>query len=258
MLSVQRRARILAILESETAATVRDLAQRLSVAESTIRRDLDKLEQQNCLTRTYGGAICDRNGHDSGQRNYDVLANTHRHNEKARIGERAAQMIHDYEAVFLDSGTTIEAMLPYLTDREGVTVVTCSLRIAMELAKLPHVTTIIVGGQVHSQTLSATGLLALRAMEAFQLHSAKAFIGVRGVTAGQGLTNRVSDRIPVKQLAMAQAREVIVVADGSKVGALAPSQVAPLSAVDCLITDTTAPPGECDAIRATGVEVLVV
>jgi DeoR/GlpR family transcriptional regulator of sugar metabolism len=260
MLSIQRHTEILAILARESVATVRALAQQLGVAESTVRRDLDVLEEQGLLKRTYGGAML----HDAAQTESIASACpdsqrevTHADN-KEKIGRAAAALVKDNEAIFLDSGTTTACIVPHILDRKGLTVVTCDLNIAVCLAQNDAIATIVIGGELHIPTMSFTGSLAQKSMELFDLHFSKAFIGVRGVAAAYGITNRVGERIPVKQLAIQRAREVIVVADGSKIGALAPSQVAPITAMHHLVTDSSAPTAECEAIAAQGVDVIVV
>ncbi len=260
MLSIQRHTEILAILARESVATVHTLAQQLSVAESTVRRDLDILEEQGLLKRTYGGAML------SGVTPTEPLAPTcpdaqrevPNADAKEKIGQAAAALVKDNEAIFLDSGTTTACIVAHILDRKGLTVVTCDLNIAVCLSQNDAISTIVIGGELHIPTLSFTGSLAQKAMELFDLRFSKAFIGARGIAAAYGITNRVGERIPVKQLAIQRAREVIVVADGSKIGALAPSQVAPITAMHHLITDSSAPVAECAAIAALGVDVIVV
>jgi len=260
MLSIQRHTEILAILARESVATVRALAQQLGVAESTIRRDLDILEEQGQLKRTYGGAMT----LNAAPTEFPTLACPELQREvshadnKERIGRAAATLVKDNEAIFLDSGTTTACIVPHILDRKGLTVVTCDLNIAVCLSQNEAISTIVIGGELHIPTLSFTGSLAQKSMELFDLRFSKAFIGARGVAAAYGITNRVGERIPVKQLAIQRAREVIVVADGSKIGVLAPSQVAPITAMHHLVTDSSAATAECAAIAGMGVDVIVV
>ena len=259
MLPIQRHQRIISILEREAVVTVSRLAQQLDVAESTIRRDLDALETEGLIKRTFGGAVL--NQPKSGPEDSACLELDPKivHPQaKEQIGRAAAAMIADNEAIFLDSGSTTACIVPHILDRQGLTVITCDLNIAVCLSRSANISTIVIGGELHVPTLSFTGLLAQKAMELFDLNFSKAFIGARGVAAAYGITNRVSERIPIKRLAIQRAREAIVVADGSKIGTLAPSQVSPITAMRCLITDASAPKAEREAIAAKGVEVIVV
>ncbi len=259
MLPIQRHQRILVMLEREPVVTVGQMAQQLHVAESTIRRDLDALEAQGLIKRTFGGAVLSQFRATAEEAACLELEQKIAHQEaKEQIGRAAAEMIADNEAIFLDSGTTTAQIVPHILERQGLTIVTCDLNIAVCLARSPNISTVVIGGELHVPTLSFTGLLAQKAMELFDLHFSKAFIGVRGVAAAYGITNRVSERIPLKRLAIQRAREVIVVADGSKVGMLAPSQVAPITSMTYLITDATAPASERAAIAVQGVKVIVV
>jgi len=259
MLPIQRHQRILAMLEREPVVTVGQMAKQLNVAESTIRRDLDTLESEGLVKRTFGGAVLSPSRSAIEESACLELEQKVTHQEaKERIARAAAAMIADNEAIFLDSGTTTARIVPHILDRQGLTIVTCDLNIAVCLSRSPNISTVVIGGELHVPTLSFTGLLAQKAMELFDLNFSKAFIGARGVAAAYGITNRVSERIPLKRLAIQRAREVIIVADGSKIGMLAPSQVAPITSTTYLITDASAPTAERAAIAGRGVKVIVV
>ena len=244
------------MLGRDSTVVVREVAERLGVAQSTVRRDLDALESRGLLTRIFGGAMLQgKSGlpvplFDARECAYE--------GEKERIGQAAAALVGDHEAIFVDSGTTTAMMVPALCQKHGLTVVTCDLAIALRLAGAAGVTTILIGGELHGPTLSCTGTLASRAIEMYDLYFLKSFIGVRGVSAAAGLTNRAHERVPVKRLAIERAREVIVLADSSKVGTLAPFQVAPARAMHHLITGSSAPAAEREAITALGIAVTVV
>jgi len=255
MLPTQRQQEILEMLGRDSTVVVREVAARLGVAESTVRRDLDALEAKGLVTRIFGGATL----HEKSPWSlplFDARECAHEA-EKERIGQAAAALVADYEAIFVDSGTTTATMVPHLAGKRGLTVVTCDLAIALRLASVEGVTTVLIGGELHGSTLSCIGSLASRAMEMYDLYFTKSFIGVRGVSASVGLTNRAPERVAMKRLAIARAREVIVVADGSKVGTLAPFQVAPARAMHHLLTGESASPAELQALVALGIQVSV-
>lgn len=256
MLPVQRHRQILDILEREAVASVRAMAEELEVAESTIRRDLDTLEAKGLVKRTYGGALLltDDQVHEPPFLERQIM----HHEEKDRIGQAAAALVANEEAIFLDGGTTTECIVPYLVERRGLTVVTCGLNIAVRLSMSVHITTILVGGELHVPSLSFAGVLAQKAMELYDLRFSKAFIAAGGVSAQYGITNRIIERIPMKRLAIQLAREVIVVADGSKIGKVVLGQVVPVTAMHRLITDESAPQPEREAIADQGVVITVV
>lgn len=255
MHSAQRHREILDLLAQSSVATVHDMAERLGVAESTVRHDLDALEARGFIKRTHGGAVLAPANRAPEPLDTDRQSHP---DEKERIGRAAAALVCDNEAIFLDSGTTTEAMVPYLHGRRGLTIVTCGLNIAMQLTACPDIATIVVGGELHVPTMSFVGLLTLKAMELYTVNLTKAFIGVRGISARQGITNRAVERVPLKRLAIQRASEVIVVVDGSKVGVSELWQIAPVTAMNRLITDESAPLAEREAISALGITVTVV
>ena len=256
MLPAQRQQEILDMLGRDSTVVVREVAARLGVAQSTVRRDLDALEARGLLTRIFGGAMV--HAQDARTMPLRAARECAHEAEKERIGRAAAALVADDDAIFLDSGTTTAAMAPYLCDKQGLTVVTCDLAIALRLACAGSVTTILIGGELHGPTLSCTGSLASRAMQMYDLYFTRSFIGVQGVSAAAGLTDRAPERVPIKRLAIERARQVIVLADGSQVGTLAPFQVAPTGAMQRLITTDSAPQDECEALEALGIVITVV
>jgi len=233
---------------------VQDLAKRTNVHESTIRRDLDELEAQGLVRRIHGGAILEIQSQIEPP--FELRQISHEE-EKDLVGRAAAELVKDGEVIFIDGGTTTQFIVPYLLDRQNLTVVTCGLNIACALASSRDISTIVVGGELHVESQSFAGPLTLEALEIYGIRCDLAFIGTGGVSAKHGVTNRILDRIPLKRKAMEISHQAAVVADGSKIGVVTLGLVAPIESVHHLVTDKSAPERELEEIAARGVEIKI-
>lgn len=254
MVDRPRHVHILDILREESAALVRDLAKRINVSESTIRRDLDELEAQGWVRRIHGGAILETQSQIEPP--FQLRQISHKE-EKDLIGRAAAKLVRDGEVIFIDGGTTTQFIVPYLFDRQNLTVVTCGLNIAIALSGSKDISTIVVGGELHVESQSFAGPLALETLQIYGIRCDRAFISAGGVSAKHGVTNRILDRIPLKRKAMEISHQVAVVADGSKIGVVTLGHIAPIDSVHHLITDNSAPGRELNEIAVRGVEIKI-
>jgi DeoR family fructose operon transcriptional repressor len=254
MARVKRQRGILEWLKQEPIVMVRDMADRYNVAESTIRRDLEQLQERGLIDRAHGCAI----SKDESSGGSPFSARTTLNIEaKQASGQAASMMIHPGETVFIDGGTTTEYILPNILHLEGLTIVTCGLNIVLRLLENPQIRTILIGGLV---TLPSMSLIPLHRNDYNQLSELrvdKAFISASSVSAEYGVMNSFLDRIPTKRMALEISKQAIVVVDGSKVGKISLGEIAPISDFDFLATDATAPQDELEKIRALNVVVLV-
>jgi len=247
-----RHLNILNILKESPTASIKVLADRLDISQSTIRRDLDELAAQGLIRRVFGGAILERQNWNEPP--FELREILHSQ-EKDKICRRAAEMITDGDIVFIDGGTTTQFIVPYLASKKNLAVVTCGLNIAYELNRLEGVTTYVVGGELHKDSHSISGALALAVLDVYNIRCTKALITANAVSAEHGVTNRFLDRIPLKRKGMEISQKSFVLADGSKIGAIAIGQIAPITDFSALITDASAPEAELAAIRALGVDI---
>ena len=238
----ERQQRILEILRDEGKVSVDLLADVFAVSAPTIRADLGALENKRLLRRTHGGAIPLET--TLFEPPFGVREQTQRE-EKRRIARIAASRVRDNETVLLDAGTTVTEMARFLLERRGLTVVTNSLPTAFELGEAESINVILIGGQLHPERRAMLGPLASGFLRDMRLD--RAFIGVNGVSEDAGYTVVDFDAAQVKRAMMACAREVVVVADHSKIGEATFASVGPLSCAQVLITDA---PIEREELRA--------
>jgi len=249
-----RQRQLLDILRHTPAVAVSELARKFNVSESTIRRDLIKLQRDGIVRRVHGGAIV--GDHFVHEPPFEIRKITHQ-DEKARVGKAASTIVNDGMTIFIDGGTTTPFIVPHLRGRKDLTVVTVGLNVAYELSSLPSINTIQIGGELHIETQTFAGPLSLIALESFGLRCDLAFISAVGVAAEFGATNQILDRIPQKQKAIQLSHRVAIVVDGSKIGRVALARIISIEDIDVLVTDPSAPRGELDAIRRLGPKIII-
>jgi DeoR/GlpR family transcriptional regulator of sugar metabolism len=247
----QRRSAIMSHLAETGEVTIADLALTLGVSEMTIRRDLELLELEGLARRVRGGAISTvSRSHEPAfaVRAMDARA------EKEAIGKAAAGLLEDGDTAIIDVGTTTLELARNLHKHRRVTVVTSSILIAAELGHATDVRVIVTGGVLRHGELS---LIGPSAEEPFrELNCDVAFLGVAGVDAAKGLTEYNLDDARIKRAALGAARRCIVLADRSKLGRVALALVAPLSAVDTLVTDAPADHPTVAAAVEMGIQIV--
>ncbi len=253
MLPDERRQAILRILEqSETGtASVPVLAAAFVVSEMTIRRDLDWLQSRSRVNRIHGGAMLAPGAFGEAPLHKRIdLADP----EKQSIGWAASQWVKDGERIILDAGTTTHQIVRHLGTRQALTVITTAMPIAQDLAQFPHITTIILGGLLKHGELCTVGPLVTR--ELARLSADKVFLSAAGFDLSRGITDPDMSEAEVKEAMIRAATQVILVADSSKWGHASLTHVAPLSAIDVLITDRHLPDDAVIAIESQGINVV--
>ena len=250
----ERRARILEYITQAGRASVVDLSRQFSVSEVTIRADLQALAEQKLVLRTHGGAV------PANSRLLDDLSLAIRRKqqvlEKSRIGEAAARMIADGDAVFLDSSSTALAIAQNLRDHHDLTIITNSLAIASELLAAPGVTVVMPGGRLRRDTASVVGPDGLNTLRKYNIQ--KGFFGAHGLSLPEGLTDVSEAEAEFKQPVVTLCRRVIAVLDATKWGRIGLASFAAPEDINCVITDSHAPAEMVDAVRQIGIEVVLV
>lgn len=253
----ERHRRIVEAVEADGDVTVSTLAVSLGVSEMTVRRDLQELEEAGLLRRVHGGAtkhLGRAYAPPFGTRELQAPE------QKQALGRAAAELVGDGDAIGLDVGSTVLAMVPFLASRaDNLTVVTASLRVAVEIAgrltPRQRLRLVATGGVLHPEELSLTGQMATDAFRSVRLDTA--FVGVGGLDPQEGATEFDLEDAQVKRGMIASARRVVVLADSTKLGRVCFAAVCPTSRIDVLVTDEAADPDILERIRATGIEVAV-
>ena len=255
----QRWTALLDLLPGDGHLSVAEAAQALGVSQATIRRDMDQLARQQLVTRTRGGMIA---GHVS----YDLPLRykTARHApQKQRIGRAAAALVAAGATVALNGGTTTSevaralATRPDLQDGTGtpvVTVVTNAMNIANELAVRPHIKIVVTGGVARSQSYELIGPYATLVLE--QLALDWAILGVDALDPVAGATAHHEGEASISHLMATRAAQVMIVADGSKLGQRAFARVCGLDEIDVIVTDRDATAASLTPFTDRGIRVI--
>ncbi len=220
-------------VKAHSRASVRKLCNLFDVSESTVRRDLTELEKRKLLKRTHGGAICMESV--GMEQTYNEKKDFFRE-EKECIAAKAVSLIEDGDSILIDSGTTTLYMASRLSTFKQLTVVTNSVHLMQQLANLPNVTLISVGGTLRSNTMALVGPVTEENLARIRVD--KAFMAVNGFSADVGLTTPNMLEASTKHKMMQVAEQVYVLADHSKIGRVSFAKFGSLSDIDGCITST--------------------
>ncbi len=249
----ERRQEILLLLQEQGRVGVADLSRRFGVSEVTIRGDLQALAHERLIVRTHGGAVLASEG-------ISELALTMRRRrqapEKVRIGQAAAALVADGDAIFLDSSSTSLAIAQHIKDRRHMTVITNGLEVARELFDAPEIKLVLLGGLLERVTSSVVGGYGISEIQRF--HIEKGFFGAHGIEPVAGLTDVSADEAAVKRPLVSLCRQAIAVLDATKWGRVGLASFAELPQLSQIVTDGGAPAALVAHVRGLGIDVNIV
>ncbi len=252
-MTVQRRAKILELIEQQGQVQVSALSNAFKVSSVTIRNDLAHLEKKNLLIRTRGGAI-------RPQRvavDFKITEKAQKHfKEKQAIGRKAAELIQDGDTIILDSGTTTLEIAKNLGHFRELTVITNALNIAHLLADFQNIRVIVPGGILRKNALSLVGPTAESAIKNYFCD--KLFLGVDGIDADFGISTPNVEEAYLNRIMIEISREVFVVTDSSKFNKRSFAFIAPMNQIHTVITDHNIPSTEKEKMEKIGVQVIEV
>lgn len=208
-----RRKRILEQLRLEGKVSVTRLSQVLDVTPVTIRNDLAAMEQEGQLIRIQGGAVQIRgSGAFSGVRPAeDAYAEA-----KRSIAQAAARQVRDGETLLINSGTTTEYVAEALSIRRNLNVVTNSLAVAQKLGAVATLRVVLVGGEINARYGFTHGGDAQEQLQRYQADWA--ILSVDGISAEGGITTYHAEEAVIDRMMMRSAKNIMIVADRSKIG----------------------------------------
>jgi len=245
-----RRSKLIDFIRTRGFASLDDLVRELGVSESTIRRDLDTLEEQGTARRTHGGVLYA--GGLPRPAEFDERQPAH-HVAKRAIAAAAAGRIDDGETVLLDGGTTTFEVARLLVGR-SIQVVTNSLPVANLFASASRADLVLLGGYVSPRTGVCLGPYANELLG--RLHVTTTVLSAAGITA-EGLYNAHLLLAETEQAMLRAAGRVIVVADSSKFGRKSLTFVSGLDSIDILVSDAGLSPDWRAQLAGAGVELVV-
>ncbi len=232
MLAAERRNLILEKIHAEKKVVVGELSREYEVSEETIRRDLEKLEEEGHVTKSYGGAVLNETNlielPYSVRRKVNPVA-------KQRIAELVTKEIEENDHIFLDASTTSVFIAKNIKHMEHLTVITNSIENLLELSDVTGWDIVSTGGFLKPGTMSLCGWKAAEALRAY--HVDKAFLSCKGATIEKGITDGNDETAGIKQAMIDSAGKVYLAADSSKLDNTAFSYICGFDRIDTFITD---------------------
>jgi DeoR/GlpR family transcriptional regulator of sugar metabolism len=248
----KRKQLILDYLGKNSFGDVPTFVDMLDVSPATIRRDLSELADRGLITRTHGGASrsVQGMGHEPpyfSRAKENVWA-------KQSIAEAAKHFIHEGEVIAIDVGSSALEVAKQLRDYRKITIFTANIQVSEVLAS-SEVNVILVGGTLRKREMSVAGPIAVQIINQFYFD--KFFLGTAGVSVEDGFTDFSVDDVDVKKAFLAHAKEVIALADHTKLGKVSFAKICPLNRVSRLLTDSASDPKYIGALRNAGLDVVV-
>jgi len=245
----ERKKEILKLVEERNNVSVELLAQALHASAITIRRDLALLSNEGLIYRTHGGAMKVSDANETIGFINKTIVNA---SAKEYICKIASGHIKDGDTIFLDCGSTVSRLCPFIKYRK-IKVVTNSLPVIYELIN-SSVSLVIIGGQADKERRAVHGIMAIEQIARYKCD--KAFIGADGISLARGLTANSEKEAGITKEIAANANEVFLLCDSGKLEKDKYFQFAPLSVVHYLVTDNNADKKLLSKYKKKEIEVL--
>lgn len=252
MLVAERHQKIVELVNLRSSIRVSELSDIFTVTEETIRRDLEKLEKENKLSRSHGGAVSIQQQESEVHFSEREITNV---SEKKAIAREAAEYVESGDRIILDASTTAWYMAKILPDIQ-LTVITNSMKAAIELSQKDKIEVISTGGFLLSESLSYVGPLAERSLETY--HVNKTFLSCKGFDINGGLSDSNEWQALLKKRMIERSDQTILMADSSKFGSREFSHIARIHVISRIITDSKINPEYTKALEEKKVKVTTV
>lgn len=249
MLTRERKRLILDHLRRDGRLVAKAFAEENGVSEDTIRRDLREMAGEGLLARVHGGALPLQPALPDFMARRAVAGD-----EKRQLAEQAVRLFQPGSLVFLDGGTSNEAVVAALPKTMALTVATHSPTIAAALEGHPLVEVWLIGGRLYRHSMVAVGAAAAEAIQ--RLRPDLFLLGVTALHPHHGFTTGDAEEAAIKRLIAAQSRETWVMATAAKLDAASPCQIMPLAAATGVILPPQASPEQDAMLAEIGVRVL--
>jgi DeoR family deoxyribose operon repressor len=245
-----RLAAIVEILQNQNAATLAELASRLSVSEMTIRRDLNLLAQDDIVKVLHSGAVL--NPGRVGSSRYSLTeAGALRRELKMAVGMRAASVLEEGDIIIIDGGSTTEYLAQSIPETLQLTVLCWALNILVEVHRRETCSLMFAGGSLHENSLVFESPEGIELVNRYRAN--KAFLSASGVSEKLGVTCTNAYEVGMKKAAIRSSLERILLVDSSKFGTIQPAYFADLSEFTSVVTDSGIPTEYAEHIRSLGI-----
>lgn len=259
MYNIERKEQIINMLEKDKEVDVKTLSALFGVSKETIRRDLCELENERILKRTHGGAVYSRDKERQGENEYPLaIRSIQKYSEKNEICKYAATLINDNDTIFVDNSSTTMYLVKYIPRDIHVTIVTNSLKLLLEAAKIsnPNISFFCLGGTFKESNLSFFGNTTVKNASAY--YPNKAFVSCAGIRPDGIITDSSMQEVDTKRLMLEQSAKIVLLVDYTKFttsGQVFLSNITPKMTV---VTDSKALSENTEVVTKLGVELITV
>jgi len=233
LLAIERRREILARLGANGKVLVAELAKDFDVTEETIRRDLEKLDKEGLVSKTYGGAVSKHSSAIDLPYNVRESANVP---QKQKIAQIIAGLIEDGERVMVDSSSTALYVIKKIKEKKNLTIITNSVKVLLELADKPDWTVLSTGGNLKKNALSLTGSSAEKMIHSYRVDTA--ICSCKGIDTELGITDSNENDSLIKQAMLHSAERRILALDAEKFDKKSFVKVCDFTDLDLIVTDS--------------------
>ena len=249
MLAIERRNAILEKLQAERRVVVSELSQIYKVSEETIRRDLEKLENDGFAIKSYGGAVINENA------NVDLPFNIRKKRNvisKQKIAEVISSRIKDGTSIMLDASSTAVYIAKALKERKKLTLITNSIEILIEMFDTPNVNVLSTGGAMREGSFALVGPQTDKMLKSY--HVDIAIVSAKGFDLETGMTDTEELHANNKKTMLHAGREKILAVDSSKFGKTAFTEIGTLEDISMVVTDAKPDEVWLQAFKEYGIE----
>ena len=249
MLAIERRNAILEKLQAERRVVVSELSQIYKVSEETIRRDLEKLENDGFAIKSYGGAVINENA------NVDLPFNSRKKRNvisKQKIAEVISSRIKDGTSIMLDASSTAVYIAKALKERKNLTLITNSIEILIEMFDTPNVNVLSTGGAMREGSFALVGPQTDKMLNSY--HVDMAIVSAKGFDLETGLTDTEELHANNKKTMLHAGREKVLAVDSSKFGKTAFTEIGTLEDISMVVTDAKPDEVWLQAFKEYGIE----
>ena len=233
MLAIERRNAILSKLYLDGKVIVSELSVEFDVTEETIRRDLEKLDKEGLVKKSYGGAVLVQNFSTDLPHSVRKKANVE---AKQKIAEKISRLFNDGDCIMIDASSTALLLLNYIKNLKNITLITNSVEALIELSDKDDWNVFSTGGKLKRGSLSLVGPSAEKTIHDF--HVDYAVCSSKGIDIGRGITDSNEKDTEIKRAIFGSAETKILVIDSSKFDKISLIKVSDVTDVDIIATDS--------------------
>jgi DeoR family glycerol-3-phosphate regulon repressor len=247
----ERQKKILAHIQGNGYASIEALAVEFNVTPQTIRRDMKNLCDLDLLKRYHGGAALGSSVQNLPYTDRQAICSE----EKVRIARLLASHIPDHASLFINIGTSTEAVARELLGHRGLRIVTNNLHVAMILSENPDFEIIIAGGSLRNRDLGITGEATVDFIRQFRADYG--IIGISGIDHDGSLLDFDFHEVRVTKAIMDNSRKVLMIADHTKFGRSAMVRLGEISEITSVFTNDDLPPHFINLLKDAGVNLFI-